>query len=192
MAPFVSTPPEETLVRQHERLVDYMVNRFLRRFPAGPIDREDLMSWGRLGLLKAARAWTPERGVAFSTLACKIIERSLIRGMQSEGPPAEAPATVSLDAPTEHGEGSCLGELLPAAEASDPEIRMIVRQAIERLAEGDRALIVRRYYEGWSLKEVGEASGLSSMRVLSRERQILRRLRVELAGALDRAEDARR
>jgi RNA polymerase sigma factor (sigma-70 family) len=59
-----------------------------------------------------------------------------------------------------------------------------VRDALSRLAERDRALIVRRYYEGWSLKEVGEEIGLSSMGVLARERHILRRLRAELAGAL--------
>jgi len=178
------TRREELLVREHERLVGYMVSRFMRRCPGIGVERDDLMSWGFFGLVKAARIWSPDRGVAFSTLACRIIERSLLRGVQSEAKPAEAAATVSLDAPTDDGEGARLGEFVPADERGDREIGLTVREALARLSERDRALILRRYYEGWSLKEVGRAIGLSSMGVLARERHILRRLRVELAEAL--------
>jgi RNA polymerase sigma factor (sigma-70 family) len=184
MTTLASARREEELVREHERLVGYMVSRFMRRCPGTAVERDDLMSWGFVGLIKAARAWCPDRGVAFSTLACRIIERSLLRGLQNEAPPAEAPATLSLDAPTDDGEGASLAEFVAAEEVGDREIGLTVRDALGRLSERDRALILRRYFEGWSLKEVGQEIGLSSMGVLARERHILRRLRGELAGVL--------
>lgn len=173
---------EEQLVREHERLVGYMVTRFMRRCPGSAVERDDLMSWGFFGLVKAARVWAPERGVAFSTLACRIIERSLLRGLQRETAPAEAAVTISLDAPTDHGEGASLAEFVAAEEPGDREVRLTVRDALARLSEHDRALILRRYFEGWSLREVGQDLGISSMGVLARERHILRRLRADLVG----------
>src|SRR5688500_19059074 len=99
-----------------------MGNRLMRRCPGAAVALSDLKSWGVFGLVKAARAWSPDRGVAFSTLACRIIERSLLRGLQSEARSPEAPHTVSLDAPGEEGEGSRLLDLLPAHEPGDREI----------------------------------------------------------------------
>jgi RNA polymerase sigma factor (sigma-70 family) len=174
----------DRLVRENERLVNYMVNRYLQRYHVGTMEREDLISWGFLGLVKAARVWSPERGVAFSSLACKIIERAIIRGVQREWKPDQAQVTVSLDAQAlEDESGATLGDFLPAVEHGDVETRLTVRDAVARLSAGDRELIRRRYYEGRSLTEVGRAMGLSSMGVLARERSILRRLRLTLAPA---------
>jgi RNA polymerase sigma factor (sigma-70 family) len=177
-----TTPAANQLVRENERLVNYMVSRYLQRYHVGSMEREDLMSWGFVGLVRAAQIWSPERGVAFSTLACKVIERSIIRGVQSEWRPDEAQVTVSLDAPTADDESnSVLGDFVADDASVDVETKLTVREAISRLPQPDQALIRRRYYEGWSLKEVGEALGLSSMGVLARERHILRRLRSVLA-----------
>jgi RNA polymerase sigma factor (sigma-70 family) len=177
-------PSVDRLVRENERLVNYMVNRYLQRYHVGTMEREDLISWGFLGLVKAARVWSPERGVAFSSLACKIIERAIIRGVQQEWKPDQAQVTVSLDAQTLDDEGGApLSDFLPAVEHGDVETRLTVRDAVARLSAGDRELIRRRYYEGRSLTEVGRAMGLSSMGVLARERSILRRLRLTLAPA---------
>jgi RNA polymerase sigma factor (sigma-70 family) len=176
------TPVANQLVRDNERLVNYMVSRYLKRYHVGSMERDDLMSWGFVGLVRAAQIWSPERGVAFSTLACKVIERSIIRGVQTEWKPEEAQVTLSLDAPTLDGEGeSVLGDFIAADDGVDVETKLSVREAISRLAPQDQALIRRRYYEGWSLKEAGQELGLSSMGVLARERLILRRLRRVLA-----------
>jgi RNA polymerase sigma factor (sigma-70 family) len=180
----ISTATVDQLVHENERLVNYMVNRYLQRYHVGSMEREDLISWGLMGLVKAARAWSPDRGVAFSSLACKVIERAIIRGVQREWKPDQAQVTVSLDAQTmDDDSGSTLADFLPAVEHGDVETRLTVRDAVARLSASDRELIRRRYYEGRSLSEVGQAMGLSSMGVLARERGILRRLRRTLAPA---------
>jgi RNA polymerase sigma factor (sigma-70 family) len=179
-----TTATVDRLVHENERLVNYMVNRYLQRYHVGSMEREDLISWGLMGLVKAARAWSPERGVAFSSLACKVIERAIIRGVQREWKPDQAQVTVSLDAQTMGDDSSStLADFLPAVEHGDVETGLAVRDAVARLSDSDRELIRRRYYEGRSLSEVGQAMGLSGMGVLARERGILRRLRRTLAPA---------
>ena len=47
----------ERLVRENEKLVHYAVNRYLKRHCVRGMEREDLVSWGLIGLVQAARAW---------------------------------------------------------------------------------------------------------------------------------------
>ena len=71
----------ERLVQDHQGLVGFMVQRYLQRCFVGDMEREDLISWGMIGLLQAARAWDPARSRSFATLACRAIERMIIRGV---------------------------------------------------------------------------------------------------------------
>ena len=52
----------ERLVRENQKLVHYEVNRYLQRYFVGTMEREDLISWGLIGLVQAARAWDPGSG----------------------------------------------------------------------------------------------------------------------------------
>src|SRR5258708_40248483 len=88
----------EQLVRENQKLVDYMVNRYLRRYFVGDMEREDLVSWGMIGVMQAARAWDPGRSGSFSTLACKACERLLVRGVSRERKPVPGAATRLPDA----------------------------------------------------------------------------------------------
>src|SRR5687767_9769852 len=84
------------LVRENEKLVQLVVNRYLKRYFVGGMEREDLVSWGLIGLVQAARVWDPQRG-AFSTLACKAIEWRIVRGVRREWKPEQSAVTLSLD-----------------------------------------------------------------------------------------------
>src|SRR3712207_8627730 len=53
-----------------------------KRYYVGSMERDDLVSWGMIGLVNAARAWDPARSRSFSTLACRAIERMIIRGVK--------------------------------------------------------------------------------------------------------------
>src|SRR2546421_3138799 len=87
----------ERLVHENQRLVHFQVSRYLQRYYVGDMEREDLVSWGLIGLVQAARAWDPERSGCFSTLACRAIERMIIRGVRREWKPERAATTTSLD-----------------------------------------------------------------------------------------------
>jgi RNA polymerase sigma factor (sigma-70 family) len=87
----------ERLVSENQKLAHLVVNRFLKKYSVNTVERVDLVSWGLIGLVQAARLWDPQRGASFSTLACRTIERMIIRGVRREWKPDEAAATLSLD-----------------------------------------------------------------------------------------------
>src|SRR5262245_63998566 len=85
----------ERLVRENEKLVHFQVNRYLQRYFVGAMEREDLISWGLIGLVQAARAWAP-RGGSLAPRACKGIEQRFVRGGRREWKAEQAAATLSL------------------------------------------------------------------------------------------------
>lgn len=181
----------EELVRQHRGLADCIVDRYTRRYHVGSMEREDLVSWGLLGLYQAARVWDASRNFRFSTLAWKVIERTISRGVQREWHPEEAQATVSLDemiAPySAEGDETSLGQMLadPSAEATSRALdtMVLIRSALDRLPAQERDLIRQRFYEGRSCAEIGARTGRSRQTVHLREKSILRRLRQDLRPA---------
>jgi RNA polymerase sigma factor (sigma-70 family) len=183
----------EELVRDNQKLVDYMVNRYLKRFYVGDMERDDLVSWGMIGLLQAARAWDPERSRSFSTLACKAIERMIIRGVSREWKPEQAAATLSLDGLVfgEESEGREARFVDQVASEEDVEQRLLdsetgmeVRSALERLQPEQRRLIERHFYEGVPVRELAQELGLTRQGVYVRQRNILQQLKESLTPAL--------
>jgi RNA polymerase sigma factor (sigma-70 family) len=146
----------EQLVRENEKLVHFEVNRYLQRFFVGDMEREDLISWGMIGLVQAARAWDPERAASFSTLACRAIQRMIIRGVRREWKPERAAATVSLDellfGEEQAGSPERFVDRLAADQDVENELvhgeaQAAVRSAVAQLPAPDRQFIERRYYE---------------------------------------------
>lgn len=176
------------LVNENRKLVEYMVNRYLKRFYVGSMEREDLVSWGMMGLVNAARAWDPSRS-SFSTLACRAIERMIIRGVNREWRPEAEQVTVSLDALISggHGEGGDdrFVDQLPADENVESRLlnterEVAVRGALASLPEEQRRLIQRHYMEGESVRDIARDLGLTRQGVYSREKAIFRLLRERL------------
>ena len=181
----------ERLVRENEKLVHFLVNRYLQRYFVGAMEREDLISWGLIGLVQAARAWDPQQG-SFATLACKAVERTIVRGVQREWHPEQAAATVSLDAlmgnPDGEGqEGRMVDRLADdqdvERELLEGESRTAVRGAVGKLEPAERRLIERRFYEEVPLRKVAEELGVSRQTVYHRQQVALRRLRGALSAA---------
>jgi RNA polymerase sigma factor (sigma-70 family) len=159
----------------------------------GTMEREDLVSWGMIGLVQAARAWDPERAASFSTLACRAIERMIIRGVRREWKPDQAAATVSLDelmvGEAATGAEERFVDLLAAAQNVEGELlngetRTAVRSAVARLPALQRRLIVRHYYEEVTVARLAEEWGVSRQGVYAQQRQALRQLRAALSTAI--------
>lgn len=180
------------LVNDNQKLVEYMVNRYLKRFYVGTMERDDLVSWGMMGLVNAARAWDPNRGVSFSTLACRAIERMIIRGVNREWKPEREQSTVSLDQLISGGrsEGSedRFVDHLPADEdveerMLDTEREVLVRTALDSLPADQRQLLKRHYLDDESVQDIARDLGISRQGVYSREKAIFRQLRERLGEA---------
>jgi RNA polymerase sigma factor for flagellar operon FliA len=178
----------QRLVEKNKKLVDYMVNRYLKRYFVGNMDRDDLVSWGMIGLVNAARAYDPSRGTSFSTLACRAIERMLIRGVRREWDPDEANATLSLDRLVREGDDSGDRRFVEQLEADTnvendimkADLDETVREALDVLTPEQRQLIERRYFKQESVQDIAEDLGLTRQGVYSRERSIMRQLRSRL------------
>jgi RNA polymerase sporulation-specific sigma factor len=182
----------ERLVRDNEKLVQYQVNRYLQRYAVRGMEREDLVSWGLMGLVQAARAWDPDRG-AFSTVACTAIEWMLHRGVRREWKVEATAVTVSLDeliageeaagnqerfvdqlADESHLEGDLLAD----------ETRAAVRNAVDGLPPLERRLIERHFFEEVPIAAVAAELGVSRQRLGERQRKALRHLRSALESSV--------
>jgi RNA polymerase sigma factor (sigma-70 family) len=176
------------LVESNHKLVEYMVNRYLKRYYVGTMERDDLVSWGMMGLINAARAWDPARS-SFSTLACRAIERMIIRGVNREWKPEREQATVSLDQliagnSTEGGDDRFVDQL-PAdqnveATMLETEQSVTLKSALETLAPEQRQLIERHYFHNERVDDIARDLGISRQGVYSREKAIFRQLRERL------------
>jgi RNA polymerase sigma factor (sigma-70 family) len=183
----------DRLVREHQKLVHYEVNRYLQRYFVGDMEREDLVSWAMIGLVHAARAWDPERAASFSTLACRAIQRMITRGVRREWKPERAAATVSLDelltGEEEAGSRERFVDRLTAEQDVEGELfqgetRAAVRLAVAQLRAPDRQLIERRYYEEVPVTTLAQEWGMSRQGIYLRQRRALRHLRAALSAAV--------
>jgi RNA polymerase sigma factor (sigma-70 family) len=191
-APLRTEAEVSRLVAENEKLVDYMVNRYLKRYFVGSMEREDLRSWAMIGLVHAARAWDPARSASFTTLACKAIERMIIRGVSREWKPDQARVTYSLDAliaGTDAGESEdrfldqLAGDEQVEERLMQSETELTVHRALEELSPEQRALIRRHYFEEEPVHEIARDLGLTRQGVYMREKLILKQLREKLSPA---------
>ncbi|MEW2634760.1 SigE family RNA polymerase sigma factor [Streptomyces sp. NPDC048389] len=79
-----------------------------------------------------------------------------------------------------------VGELPDSALLSgdDPELRLALLGALDRLSPKDRAVVVLRYWEDRSIEETADAMNVSSAAVRTRAVRALGKLREQLGGSL--------
>ena len=73
---------EAILVEENAGLVRSVARRFLDR----GTEYEDLLQIGTIGMIKAIRSFSPERGTAFSTYAVPLIVGEIRRHLRDDGP----------------------------------------------------------------------------------------------------------
>lgn len=77
------------------------------------------------------------------------------------------------------------GRTEASAETRDATLSVAVGEALQRLSEEQRAVVVLRYYLDLSVAQVAEATGRSASAVTSLTHRALQRLRLELNVAVD-------
>src|SRR4051812_14729469 len=71
----------EQLILQFAPLVKYVVGRMAVGLP-GVLGREDLLSYGTIGLIQAVDRFDPGQGVKFETYAIRRIQGSILDGIR--------------------------------------------------------------------------------------------------------------
>jgi RNA polymerase sigma factor for flagellar operon FliA len=228
----------DRLVEEYAPLVNYVVGRILASLPP-QIERDDLLSWGVLGLLAAADSYDSGRGAKFETYAVAKIRGAILEYLRREdwvprsvrskarrieqtqqelerllGRPARAEeiashmgislveydrllsqvsglALMSLDAFLADQEPehmvSAAGKAVPMERSplegvEREERRRLLRAAVLDLPEREVLVISLYYYEGMTLREIGQILGVTEARVCQLHTQALLRLRGRLSG----------
>lgn len=131
------------------------------------IDARDLVGYGAVGLLQAARRFDPTLGVAFSTFASARIRGAMLDAIR-------AGARWRRDANRIAADGE---QLVADADALDvrADITLRLARAMRRLPPCDAALVHGRFLEGRCYEDLGKRIELSRSQVCRR-----------LAGAVSR------
>lgn len=205
-----STDAVHHRVQTHFAEVVHEARRMERRFP-GWVSRDELVSWGGMGLFEAARRFRPERGVPFAQFARHRVRGAMLDGMRetSAGPQSlwrarrqegdVAAAAMNTHAERlagartngwlaeigsdEWGEPIALdGEPDPEACASGRELAGAVEEAVMTLPEAEATLIRRHVLADESLADVALELGVSQPRAHQIRARALRRLAPRLRG----------
>jgi len=179
-----------------------LVHQHARRWAGRGVDLEDLVQVAFIGLMKAIDRFEPARGFQFSTYATWWLAHELRREVQNSAATVRTPVwkqerrradgtreravVVPLDVPIDGDEGPCTrldalpdGRPLPDEQATDLERAHAVHRLLAQLPDGERAIVVARYWREQTLSEVGPSyrGGVSRERVRQVEKVAIGRMR---------------
>lgn len=174
------------------RLVFQYYNRLKGRCEACGVSCEDLQQESYFALMDAVKAYKPDKGYKLNTyLNYATLNRfNALTGNRTNrqrGEPLNQ--CTSLNVPVGEDESAELSDLVEDSGASerfeDAEHRVYLEQLHntleqvmdDHLTTEQRDVIQRRYYDGLTLREVGEVTHRGTARVRQIEGQALRKLR---------------
>lgn len=166
-----------------------LVGAIARAYASRRLDREDLIAAGRVGLIRAAERFDPDRGFAFSTYATFWIRQEIREALRLAAPLVAPPRPVqsipqpNREVPIEEfaGDNPAISRGLESREDG-----AVLRIAMERLSDRERLVITRRFgldgEPSETLAAIGRRLSLTRERVRQIERSALDRLREEYLG----------
>lgn len=166
------SPFRRDLVLSHLELVERLADRYHPRWKSH-IERDDLVSAGRLGLLRAADDYDPGRGVRFSTYAYRRIFGAMVDELRAADPVSRSqrqrgnsaqvrPASAVPLADAEESDlFACLPDPGSASVDAEAAVEDSVRQILRRLAPRQRLLVRLYLLESWTFRACGRLLGRS-------------------------------
>ena len=177
----------DTLIVHNLRLVVYIA----KKFENTGIWLEDLVSIGTVGLIKAVSTFSKDKNIKLATYASRCIENEILMHIRKiSGQKQE----LSLDEPINtdwDGNELLLSDILGTdgdtvmRPLEDDVDHQLLREALERLPEREKTIMVLRYGLGGckekTQKEVAELMGISQSYISRLEKRIVLRLRREIS-----------
>ena len=176
---FASFSDEELVVlaqQSDDRALDYLLSKYfvyvrnksLSYYIVGA-DRDDIIQEGMIGLFKAVRDFSSERGVSFKTFADVCVTRQIITAVKNASRQKHAPLNfyVSLNkSVSDEDEDSTLSDILGQANDSNPEEILIKKEnanilgsEMSRLLSQFELLVLTLYLQGNSYQDIGKLIG---------------------------------
>lgn len=166
-----------------------------RRFHAvgnmGGVELDDLIQEGFFALVEAINDFNPKRGNFLTLLSFHLLKVfAEAEGFRGTKDPLNNAASLDepLDAIFGDGSEQCRADIIPDEKAeaafTDAEQKLFIQdlhraltKALDALSPAQREIIKARYFEGRTLKRVGEERGITASRARQIEGDALRKLR---------------
>lgn len=139
---------EEILIKHNLRLVAHIS----KKYKNSNIDSDDLISIGSIGLMKAIKTFSYEKGNSFSTYASRCIENEILMTFRSDKKNANAVYLDDVISIDKDGNNLSLYEIL---KDNNPQVDIqvenkIIYKKIEKiicssLSERERTILIKRY-----------------------------------------------
>ncbi|MBQ2888799.1 MAG: RNA polymerase sporulation sigma factor SigK [Firmicutes bacterium] len=172
-----------TLLIEHNlRLVAHIV----RKFDSAGFDKEDLISIGTIGLIKAINTFNPEKNIRLTTYSARCIENEVLMFLRAT---KNSRTEISLNDPVgADKEGNQItlletlgtdgGEILDEVESRDDE--RLLRLSLSDLSPKERYIVIKRYGldggEERTQREIAKELGISRSYVSRIEKKALQKL----------------
>ncbi|WP_295512676.1 sigma-70 family RNA polymerase sigma factor [uncultured Sulfitobacter sp.] len=181
----------EELLLSHARIVYY----WARKLSSDQADREDLISEGIIGLIKAAEMFDLERDVRFSTYARWWVKNATITARNRLHAIVDTPEGTSkeIPAPTRHSVDDENTLLSLVSDDPSPEEHLITRSSHQKMCKNiseamagldaiDREVVQCRMIKQppESVKDLSVRLGVNSDKLRQLERRAMVRLKTEL------------
>jgi RNA polymerase sigma factor for flagellar operon FliA len=181
-------------------IVHEVVDRIARRLPPNVV-REDLIAAGLVGLADSLRRES-EGGVWIEAYARMRIRGAIVDELRAQdwlGRRARRAVSRDKERASHEGRDAVFVRIadldgfealaLEQIAANDDPVEVlearavlrVVADALDRLPERERRVLVLHYFEGARMREIGEAMGISEPRVSQLHTQALARLRQLIA-----------
>jgi RNA polymerase sigma factor for flagellar operon FliA len=162
-------------------------------------DREDLVAWGVVGLVQAARRYRGDRGASFGAYAARRVRGQILDALRERDPLTRTARRAFRAAQRANEEGAGAAVNPPYVEVSldrigdvaevhrapgrQDERWPVVASALQDLTPLERRVLVLSYGRGLTLREIGGEVGLSESGVCRLRARALARVRSACAAA---------
>ena len=154
-------------------------------------DREDLIAWGLVGLVQAARRYRGDRGASFGAYAARRVRGQVLDALRERDPLTRSARRAfrsaqraSEELPQPYMEVSLdrIGDIAQRQRRPEPRDARwsLVARALRDLPPLERRVLVLSYGRGLTLREIGREIGLSESGVCRLRARALERVRSAL------------
>lgn len=162
------------LIEHNLKLVIYMV----KKYEYLPIDKEDLVSIGTIGLVKGVNTFKPDKNVKLATYCSICIDNEIKMYLRKFG---KLKIVFSLDEPLmtdKNGNDLLLSNVLGVNDNSDVvEDKVMVEKALAILSDDERHILKLRFEEDKTQTEVAKILDVSQSWLSRLEKNIFKKLK---------------
>lgn len=152
-----------TFDKNHLKLIQTVANVIARKFPHYVSDARELYYTGYMVLKQAQEKYQTGRGAQFKTYASRCIYHAMLKEIEQVNNVVTLPVKRSLEYAFVEFDADKSFEIEDPFDP-EPDYYQALDNALDELNPGDRELVQHRYGVGgepWTLKQLGEARGVS-------------------------------